>query len=945
VELVTYTIDGLDLPMAFPFSVFTVVSSEEPDTSLAWLANYSSCSPSGCDEIIANGGVFLGTCLCTNETLWSFYNAISTLGVNPGLVLSNETVNATVLQADTIPVSKYGLGLSDSLLVNENLPENLQRRRPKGLARDSDLTYVCTVNYRLGFPANNNLTLYYMSPPDVTWVAFVRKETFNYNFDCNGAICSFELPPDIYQTEGTLYVDILLVPTICASLVIQLDGAALCRPHDCTWSCFLEMIQYYHCLPSGLQAGVWIVFALILLLCICAFPTFILFICYEIARHTVNCPFYIYDAGVLIVASPLSKGLGKHLVRGWRYSKYMLTGAETEDLEAAMPKGKALAQINRRVPATKKEAVDSFKKTLQQEPPSFWRWLLICLHLQAASGMPFESPPSLLIPDDVTCAFTQTVSSTATNCEGTGASQICNFYLTGSFSINMGMTSCISVVDSAGNPFALLAFHYQSNIATVSASKSYNTANWAYKEANLAFCPNTLNFQQCLDWAATGYPDRFYSILSPYNTQPGFNNCMQNNANGACGDKKWSYNLYRSAILPTGHEYTVYQMQYISYVPKLVVSVIDSQNYGGAQTISISQGVGVSDDGTFQITLDGLYNVDPTIFPTPYYTVDITNGSIGYLPLQASARGTPSKGFGEIQSNTDGAIFSSSLSAFIFDPSILTCSSSSTTYHCQSLTQHGVPNMLATSIPLPARIGGNYWYLNSRTLMSNLTVAPPIQVTFSALGEGLSLHSYYAQVCPQISTINATGCYSCDEQAILTVTVQSTCAPGISVMKFSDPEIILGNPVLAIQVTPEIWEIRFTTQKSVNHFLVTLCDSSGANCASDDVSFIAFEKIYQDVKFNNGTTPEAIEGYSPTHYNSNISPKHWTDAFGVLGDFFANVFNGVAPWWQTFIMAILGIVIFFAALALIRWLNSITPKDAMDRVWRPMVSLNDKKQI
>jgi len=670
------------------------------------------------------------------------------------------------------------------------------------------------------------------------------------------------------------------------------------------------------------------IFALIIFLALFAFPAFILFIIYEAIKHTLCCPWYIYDAGTVLMLSPIVQNTGGFINRTFVAVRYQFTGNDMAKTKASLDNvvekrrsQKPALEVRKRIDSDI-ESSNSPKKQY-----GFFKWMMVLLGISSAGAV-------VDIPKDLTCSVTTPVTGTFTSCTTSYSIETCLTSLTASVSIGIGKTSCLSILDSDGNHKATAYLRYISNIATVEGSFQYETSDWAFTELNLDFCPSTTNFKDCLAWAATNQPGSFYANYAPYKNTPGFNYCIQHLAGAGssavvCGGKKWAYNTYRTSFKPTGHTYSVYSIPGINYTPTLMVTVIDGNQNIVFETLVLGHGIATSTSG-YQVQLDGSYFINPTIFDTNFFVVDNTNGSLAYIPNSIAAKGSPKKGLGEIQAYTVGGLSQTSTTAFTYDPAILSCTASETTYHCLSQTQHGIPTMKNSAKILPALISNNFWaYDGVSGLSSYITNTAPISVTFSTVGDGLSIQTHHKQVCPKIDVVNATGCYNCDEQAVLTIDIHSSCDGGYGYISTNDPHIVLGNHDVFITVDIIQYHLRFSTNKQVNDFIVTVTDDTGLIIDTAHVHFIAFPRYYNDSGFNNGELPTGIEGYDNKDYN-----KRGIDGFNHdLPNFFWDAFHGSATIGQTAAVIAIILVGFFLLIVVIRWLNSMIPKNHSSKSW------------
>jgi hypothetical protein len=912
-----------------PFKRIYNYSLTQPSSGYYDIVAGPNCVPLDCENdfpatlSLSDYYGYSPSCNCTLQTFYLVSTVVSAPGMEDQLVtnVTTETLDSVCLSSTKTGI--FGMGLAAP--INPGQGNNNQ------FSRRANVGPTCTINYRMLWPQFPNVTIFMNNPPDHDWVVFARKEEFDYNYICNGAICYLEFPPDMFQTQGFLYLDVIFVPNICNSLVIPINGMTLCRPSECTWSCPGEMIKYYHCLPQGLKASIWIVFALIIFLVIFAFPAFVLFIVYEALRHTLNCPWYIYDAGAVLMVSPIVQNTGSLISKTFVVAKYQFTGEKAEETTHSLDE----FTKKRKTKKTAAEIQKKFDEDLESVSPrkqkiGWFKMFLILLGVSSAGAV-------IDIPSDVTCSVSTPVVGSFTSCVTTGQIETCLTSLTASLTIGIGKTSCLSIMDKDGNHKATAYIKYVANTASVSGSFQYETSDWSFTEMNLDFCPSTTNFKDCLAWAATNQPGSFYQGYPGYNDHPGFNFCIQHIAGAGtsiftkvCDGKKWAYNTYRSSFRPTGHTYSVYSIPGITYTPILSVIIVDANQNEIFDKLIMGQGLATSSNG-YQVQIDGSYFIPPTIFDTNYFVVDNTNGSLAYLPNSIAAKGSPKSGLGEIQAFTVGGLAALNTNAFVYDPKMLTCVASETTYHCSSQTQHGIPTMKNSAKILPALVSDNFWaYDGVSGLVSNITNTAPLSVTFSTIGDGLSIETYHKQVCPQIDVVNATGCFNCDEQAVLTIDVHSTCDGGYGFVSTDDPNIILGNQDIILTTDISQYHLRFRTNKQVNDFTVTVTDETGSIKDTATVHFIAFPRVYNDSGFNDGSLPSGIEGYDNKNY----------DSVGVDGlkhdmpNFFWDAFHGAATIGQTIAVVAIILVGIVVLIVGIRWLNTMVPKDYAKRNFR-----------
>jgi hypothetical protein len=187
-------------------------------------------------------------------------------------------------------------------------------------------------------------------------------------------------------------------------------------------------------------------------------------------------------------------------------------------------------------------------------------------------------------------------------------------------------------------------------------------------------------------------------------------------------------------------------------------------------------------------------------------------------------------------------------------------------------------------------------------------------------GNGLTVNLWYTEVCPVIELLNATGCYSCTQGAVIYIRTFSECSTGFGKISVDDKSIIVDQgQVNCITNFPLDWPIRIHVPNSENSFTMTVCDSTYQSCDSILVEFVAYKYDYNDTLFNVQSADFKSKDTRQGDQKKIATPHD-------LGHFFQNVFNGVAQWWEYLLFFVFIGVVVVGGMYIFKFFWWIKPK-------------------
>lgn len=521
----------------------------------------------------------------------------------------------------------------------------------------------------------------------------------------------------------------------------------------------------------------------------------------------------------------------------------------------------------------------------------------------------------------------------------------------------LGDRSCISFIRNDGAPSNMqVMIQYIGVIATYPLSDQYYTSDWTGQSISAHRCWDTLNglsqpnkcsgspagaAPQCDLIQSTGVMNNAMGELpnGPIMFLPGRTGCRRSCPAG-CASCFYPHSgcvFNRYAIQPGKEVFILKKATTPIFTPKILVRITDAS---GIREIISSTNEAIPVPG-FVVSLNGIFSQTITDMSNDYIMVH-NNTATTLEPTRwvpASARNQPVVlTIGDIQAASQAALLSPTETSFAYAPNLFTRVEHDTSEGFE-WAQSGYSRRLVYQT-FPAISGGDIWYYKQNTIESNLTNPAGIDLSIKMDGS-FALSQTVSLVCPKMSLVSASGCYSCAKGSIIAIKIKSTCGDGVVSIESSDPQVVVFSQHISIGSTDDDVTIYIDTPKKLNSFYLT-----ATGTGSSDKVLVEFA-AFPDLNINGTQTY-----YTGTYSSGPDSGFN----LGIFGDWLDSVFTfKTSNPWDYIGAAALIIAIFLASAALFmallgstvlivvmtwRWVLGI-PGFLLKFLTRPRVSKND----
>ena len=249
--------------------------------------------------------------------------------------------------------------------------------------------------------------------------------------------------------------------------------------------------------------------------------------------------------------------------------------------------------------------------------------------------------------------------------------------------------------------------------------------------------------------------------------------------------------------------------------------------------------------------------------------------------------------------------------SFIFDPTVATKTVLDHESH-YTFEPSGYSRHWSNFVGFPRQINSDVWIFDSNTMQvkSNRTNPGPIELSFRSSGYGFEITQIIDSVCPEIDSVNVTGCYNCVNAPIVKIRARSSCRAGIANPTFNDSAITTLTTAIHLTEVFQDFEVKIIIGvANVNSGVCLISDSRG------DCSVVAGKLSAAVIDL--GNTGGTMNGTNMT----NITPtgNGVVDFFNGVGDSISKVFTGIGDvfdWLKTvatlLISAVLLVLIIYA---------------------------------
>lgn len=747
-----------------------------------------------------------------------------------------------------------------------------------------------------------------------SYVVFI-KNTWNTLVPYSGGQLQFTIPGTVLATSGVLKVDVYVNGLNYQSSTFTINGKKLCQVDDCilcesTW-------RNWSCLHSTQQFVVVIIMIMLICLFAAACPALVMLFIWSL-----RCLLFPIKMCMSITRGCWRSKFRKDMQKKAKKLKSMKAYFMEEDKESEAENGSSMTRVN---PAM----------------------AIIMIVMVLSVGANSQCTSGIFIP------------STFLSCLNNGTTQTCQLTTQLTISIQTaGTSSCFYIYNPNNSSDILLKGEvtYESLIEHFQMSYLYDTMPWKGYQGSRKRCSQS---GPCPDNCKSVYPDDVTAAGQLSDTTllsyQGRSICTKGCGCAGCGcfycSSSCIYSRYSIGYDGSGDYARVYNIASGIKKPKVSIAFRDSQDNLVASGIvdfqtEISTPTGSIPyvEGPFSLSVIGSLASDVTPYLANKLIVDMKNYNVYWGP--ASDANAPVQGsIGEIQgTNFQSMVNGESASGaehnyMQYDQSIVSLQTGSTSNR-YTFTASAYSKIF-NQIQLPNYVSGNYWSsgvnLDNNVAWVDSTVTAPaaLLVTIETISN-ITFSRVVNLVCPSLSFVNASGCYQCDIGVTLSFTGRSTCSPGFVAVTSATPGIGVYTPALTLSTTESQYVVAITTNVASNNVCITFTGNGGSQvvCAIFTASFYSPQS--PTGPDNNGTQTD----------NGGDSGGFWKS----IGNFFKDIFNGVAKWWQYIIFVIFFVVclvIFFLALPFIVQLLKATygaVKWGVNKIRRvkPMKEKDDK---
>lgn len=498
-----------------------------------------------------------------------------------------------------------------------------------------------------------------------------------------------------------------------------------------------------------------------------------------------------------------------------------------------------------------------------------------------------------------------------------------------------GFKSCQQFTTASGNQLHVnVEWLYAEEIAY--PTFEYHTSDWRGYGYSSYACPNadhcsSSGGDNCQDVHASNV-DGFGTLTGAYLMNPGRTSC----------DLGSSYAFHcffvsdvcifnRYVLVPKSKDYIVSKMTHSERIHGFKVTVEDHKSVIAEKTFLYGLGNDffVLDDPErpglgLSVQVIGEFADQSINTRIPEVVRETESGEV--RAGDVSDKLHPVKGtIGDIQSNDPLYHGASHVNAFLFDPNVAikTIQNHEVIYDFEI---SGVQRQWSQLSRFPREYNGDVWIVREPapsfrkrqvvsaelfTLRSNLTRPGGIEVLMSLSGADgrVTITQEVDAVCPNLKNVTASGCWNCEESAILTLSAKSDCKDGLAnpYIKGDGSDIIISN---AIRLTTAIENHNVTLKPSGQKTNLNVCVSANGRESCREIS-ASFSSRIED--FGNSSTTET---------GNNTSIETGSDILNSIGTAFDKAFSGVGSWvhWLEVIgVVILGGIILYFLIIILMW--------------------------
>lgn len=750
----------------------------------------------------------------------------------------------------------------------------------------------------------------YTSNTDIKTTRF-SKDTWSWTITSQDLAINYDLPDDVFISNGQVLVQVMTGTKPLAYESFEVIAKFKCNIRDCLIC--QEAWDNWSCLPWRFRTLVISATTLIFVLIFIGLPLATL----AIAKVII----FVLNAILLVFVG--KRGLRKirvwkRVVRAinapWSFVRNELSYDDEDNLmskEVRSPlvsssfdqkDGSAtvtmdqLSTIIRNLshPIKTKEESGGFSIQLYTAPIPI---LMLILLMMVANT------------NAVSCASGTTSVGTLDVCDDYGSYKVCDEVFNEVATIsNVYQSACYTMTELSSGSLAYQVFiNYQEDMNCIGLVDQYYWSSWKGAQVTNDYCwiDDHCSDQKC----ATVQDDESGSgaiSISGNMNYPGFSHCDrydQSYLEGCLIPDEDSCAFSRATIVPTGPIYKISVLGQGRRTPLTQIQIVDST--GNVQTASgYTIGKPIV-NGNFSLTITAEIPPIPTNFMNLAIVQDMTNSDPTKRDAwlcSVSQVGSPVAGsIGDIQSPTMAGLRAPGTNAFQIADDLISYTMNEGTAVHRFVSPGSIGNQC---YKLPSSLNGDSWYLasggselctykhNSGAIQVVLTTLSPFKVTVNQ-----------NVVCPELTLVNASGCYNCVQGIKVTISAKSTCSAGGVTITYSNMNVVtLFTSSLILTTDYQNYDIFGSTTQMENGFFVEICGASKCNKVNVVFQASAYTVVTPD---NNSTSPN---GTVTSHSNNGL--------FHSIGTFFEDIFKGIASWWNYLFLAVIVIVVIVLVVVL-----------------------------
>jgi hypothetical protein len=616
---------------------------------------------------------------------------------------------------------------------------NLQRKKRDLLQSNVEITFT-NPTIRI---VSSNMDLTHM-------LASVR--TSSFLIDCVDSPCTFQVPSDLLMTDSILKIIVYYNTIYQETFEFPIEKDDSCTIVDCAFIC-KEYFTHFLCYSITTQIFIGSSFVF---MCLCIIVAILL------AAYKCSVSEYIRKIQRKMVIKDLQED----------YPGLEISDSSGSEIESG------LSDENREVP-----------KRNRNIPKAHFGALMICLIL-------------LVSPVNSECLGTTILSDNIMTCTDSPSGNECHLTLNLQAILpTLGSSVCFTFYDNVNNEQVGEIFvGLSSVISKATLTQQYFTSDWDYEVSSAKYCAETTtwcgsnyfgNTPGCKEITTTNS-----SMLSgPSTFYPGKTTCVASCGCAGCGcaDCSDACLYYRFGYKPKGGAWRVADITSIVNTPVLTVK----QVFGNKTILSKLNFVGVSAE------MDGITytNIGQLSSPEGLFNGRsvISNANEAYL-FNSATVGAPTFGVpGDIQSN-----YYDWLEAFPYyfafpagNPDVILQPNKVLVNEIPS----GIQNMVNSGSKFPKNINNVLWAFTPQYLIgTQITPSPVIMYIHTEVPYAFT--ALTTKVCPNLRTVEMTGCYNCPQGASLTIFAKSDCDEGSARLTFiSNSRVTLFQDSITLNIT------------------------------------------------------------------------------------------------------------------------------------------------